>query len=676
MSQRLLIAALMAALTGLPAFAGAEGERAGTSTTAGTAMMGGGPLSAEGRWTTLADYETATGNQITSFGEAPMLAAMVSAGDLPPVEERISDEPLVVQPLERIGRLGGQLNVTMRSDDFWGPQSYMHLEELVAKARPDLVQVLPNVAKGLEAASDARSFTLYLRSGMKWSDGAPFGADDFMFWYEDVLHNEDLTPRVRSVWRPGGEILRLRKIDDTTVHFEFSAPVPGFLHLLSDRAGTGTQKNGPFQPRHYLEQFHIDYNDKAGDLATEAGFEEWYQLYSAKRRYSDGSYAEGLPVVDPWYAETVALDHVLITRNPYYWKIDTAGNQLPYLDHVLGQLAGSTELVAAKAISGEQDVGAGIYGGSMTINKFPVFMQNASRNNYRVSLERTVTDPFATEVTILLNHTVEDPVLRELFNTPKFKHALSHAINRDEINDLVFQGVGTPRGAAIQAQAAYGALDYQENYIAYDPELAKRLLDEIGIPVGADGMRLRPDGTPLELIITIAGNRRASIPPTIELVIDHWGDVGIKASINDAGPRSGLWDQFRANESQISVWGIDESEYFLTEVGPQWWSGGWFWARLWHLWYATDGEEGEEPSPAAKAFIEAWRTIPVTADDAERQRLGHDALANLGENLWFMGVIAPGPDVRFARNNLKNIDLDRLPHLYYAFSGAFQWYLE
>ena len=106
MSQRLLIAALMAALTGLPAFAGAEGERAGTSTTAGTAMMGGGPLSEEGRWTTLADYETATGNQITSFGEAPMLAAMVSAGDLPPVEERISDEPLVVQPLERIGRAG------------------------------------------------------------------------------------------------------------------------------------------------------------------------------------------------------------------------------------------------------------------------------------------------------------------------------------------------------------------------------------------------------------------------------------------------------------------------------------------------------------------------------------------------------------------------------------------
>ena len=465
MSQRLLIAALIAALAGLPAFASGEGEGAGTSTTAGTAMMGGGPLSAEGRWTTLADYESATGNQITSFGEAPMLAAMVSAGDLPPVEERISDEPLVVQPLEGIGKLGGQLNVTMRSDDFWGPQSYMHLEELLAKARPDLVQVLPNVAKGLEAASDARSFTLYLRSGMKWSDGAPFGADDFMFWYEDVLHNQDLTPRIRSVWRPGGEVVRLRKIDDTTVHFEFSAPVPGFVHLLSDRAGTGTQKNGPFEPSHYVKQFHIDHNDKAGDLAKEAGFEEWYQLYSAKRRYSDDAYAEGLPVVDPWYAETVALDHVLITRNPYYWKIDTAGNQLPYLDHVLGQLAGSTELVAAKAISGEQDVGAGIYGGSMTIDKFPVFMQNANRNDYRVSLERTVTDPFATEVTILLNHTVEDPVLRELFNTPKFKHALSHAINRDEINDLVFQGVGTPRGAAIQAQAAYGALDYQENYI-------------------------------------------------------------------------------------------------------------------------------------------------------------------------------------------------------------------
>ena len=217
----------------------------------------------------------------------------------------------------------------------------------------------------------------------------PFGADDFMFWYDDVLHNQDLTPRIRSVWRPGGEVVRLRKIDDTTVHFEFSAPVPGFVHLLSDRAGTGPRKTGRSNPPlpgavpHRVQR-------EGRDLAKEAGFEEWYQLYGAKRRYSDGSYAEGLPVVDPWYAETVALDHVLITRNPYYWKIDTAGNQLP-TSITVGQLAGSTELVAAKAISGEQDVGAGIYGGSMTINKFPVFMQNASRNDYRVSLERTVT---------------------------------------------------------------------------------------------------------------------------------------------------------------------------------------------------------------------------------------------------------------------------------------------
>ena len=334
------------------------------------------------------------------------------------------------------------------------------------------------------------------------------------------------------------------------------------------------------------------------------------------------------------------------------------------------------ELVAAKAISGEQDIGAGIYGGSMTIDKFPVFMQNAQRNNYRVSLEPTGHDAFATEVTLLFNHTVDDPGLRELFATAKFKQALSHAIDRDEVNDLVFAGVGTPRGASVQAQAAYDALEYQDKYTEHNPELAMQLLDEVGVRADADGVRTRPDGSPLELIITIAGARRAAIPPTVELIVDHWSKVGIAAIIDDVGPRGTMWQKFGANESMISAWGIDGSDFAATQSRAGWWATGQFWARRWQQWYQTGGAEGEEPIPAAKEYIDTWRAIPTTLDEAERLRLGNMALQSLAENQWHMGIVAPAPDVRFARENLRNVDLNRLPPLVYAFSGAFQWYKE
>ena len=491
MVKRVLIATLIAITAGFGAYAGGEAEGAAAAG-AGMTELGPGPLAAGGRWVTLADYESATGNRITSFGESPMLAAMVSGGDLPPVEDRISQEPLVIQPLERIGKYTEQLNVTARAD-VWGPQSYMHLEELFIRARPDLVQVLPNAAKELEQSADAKTFTLHLREGMRWSDGAPFTADDFVFWYEGMLQNDDIMPRKPSPWQSGGELVRFRKIDDTTVQFAFAVPLPAMQYTLSNRPGTASQSfSGPFHPAHYLKQFHIDYNDKAGDLAKEAGFDEWYQLFANKRQYNDDTYAQDLPVIDAWWVESVTLERVLMTRNPYYWKIDTAGNQLPYIDQVIGQVVEGNELVAAKAISGEQDIGAGIYGGSMTIDKFPVFMQNAQSNNYRVSLEPTGLDAFATEVTLLFNHTIDDPGLRELFATAKFKQALSHAIDRDEVNDLVFAGVGTPRGASIQAQAAYDALEYQDKYTEHNPELAMRMLDEVGVTANADGVRTRP----------------------------------------------------------------------------------------------------------------------------------------------------------------------------------------
>jgi len=671
--KRVLLILSVAIVASSIAFAAAEGETTASGSSGGLIEVGPGPLAEGGRWATPTDYENSTGLTLGSFSESPMLAALVSSGDLPPVEDRVSAEPLVAQPLHGIGKYSEQLNVTARAD-VWGPQSYGHLEPMMIRTRPTLASVLPNILKELEVSDDLKTFTLHLRKGMKWSDGASFTTDDFMFFYNDILQNTDLTPSLRAPWVQNGEIVQFSQIDDTTIRYSYSVPVPAMKWALSSRWGVASQtRNGAHQPAHYLKQFHIGHNDKAGDLAKAAGFDEWYQLFQAKRQYNDDGYAEGLPVVDAWHVSSVTLDYVITPRNPYYWKVDTAGNQLPYFDRIVGQVIDNNELVAAKAISGEQDIGSGIYGGSMTIDKFPVFMQNAAKNDYKVSIEPTGHDAFAFEVGLFFNHTYPDAGITELFNTPKFKYALSHAINRDEVNDLVFAGIGTPRGAAIQAQAAYGYLEGQTAHIEYNPDAANKLLDELGLKVGADGNRTRPDGSPLQLIITHAGDRRAAIPPTLELVLDHWADVGINAMLDDAGPRGGMWQKYSANEAMISTWGVDGSDFASTKVRPGWWGRGQFWGRKWQEWYASDGLEGEEPTAAAREFIDAWYQIPGMVDEEAALQVGKAALENLAENMWFMGIVAPAPDVRFHRNDMRGVDLERLPPLVYGWSGAWTW---
>ena len=648
-------------------YAGGETEASGGGG-AGDMAVGASVMTPEGRWDTLADYEAASGTSITSFGEAPMLADMVAAGDLPPVAERIGDEPLVVSPREGVGQYGGVLRVISMDVDWWAAGAVISGESMLERHRDDPLAVMPNIAKNWEFSDDFKTLTLALRTGMKWSDGDPFDTEDIEFWYEALTHEADLW--AGWGWSPGGEIVDVTIVDDATVRYEFAVPWPGALYHIAFRTSNGLQGRS-FTPAHYLKQFHIDHNPDANKLAKEAGFEEWWQYYNDRATFSeDATPNADLPVLGPFVLKESGPDFQEYTRNAYYWKIDTVGNQLPYLDGHLGVVAEQPELRVAKVLSGEPDVAALV---ELPLHSFPVLARDAEKLGYHVRLEEGLLDWPATAANLLINHTVDDAVLRQLFADKRFKRALSVAINRDEINQLVYMGVTTPTQATLPTSSPFWEARFADNFVRHDPDLARELLDEIGLQTDSEGFRLRPDnGKRLELVINVSPHRPEH-GPAVELVADHLGAAGVKTHVNHTVGGE-MWDFYADNSAHISFWGTDEADPARVLTAANWWSTAWFWGRRWHQWFESDGVEGEEPPADVQTFVDIWKRLPHITDRAEQNRVGKQALELLADNLWWIGIVSQPAQVRVVRTSLRNYEPN--DGWWDSYRTGFVWYFD
>lgn len=585
---------------------------------------------------------------LAQYNEAPMLAEKVAAGELPPVADRLPAEPVVVDVLEEIGQYGGTWNrLWLGLSDSPGP-SRITTERLLFWT-PDGQGVEPNVLKDIEISDDVRVFTMHMREGMRWSDGEPFTSADIMFWWEDIILNEELTPAVPAWLNVGGQPPEVEALDEYTVRFTFAEPYGIFTQYLAGPQG----HNAGITPKHYLSQFHPNYVDEAEleAMTAEEGYDFWFQLFEFQNEW--WSHTER-PTLSAW--TTTAPGHeayFVLTRNPYYWKVDAEGNQLPYVDEIVHALVEDIEVLNIRAINGYADMQAR----HLLPDKMPLFVQNAEQAGYRVV---RYMDDFETNMAIGINLNNQDPVLREIVNDKRFRVAMSHAIDRDEMNQLAYMGMcEEPRQVVPLKDSPYYteiAEEYAYSYIEYDPETANALLDEMGLTERtSDGRyRLRPDGEVLSLTIEFT----PAFGPwemATELLADYWSAVGVRAR-NNPMERTLFYERKLALQHDVGVW--TGAAGMQTVLGPRWYmpeNPESIHAIGYGLWYATGGREGEKPSGDLMKTIELYDELKQVATMEERVALFDEMLKLNMENLWVIGTLSAPPLIGVISNDFRNV---------------------
>ena len=600
----------------------------------------------------------ATSALAQKYNEAPMLKELVKAGKLPPVEKRLPEEPLVIEAYEEIGQYGGTVRMMMPSVLDWGEPTESNFENLFFFDR-NFEEIVPNVAKKWEFSEGRKVLTVYLRKGMRWSDGAPFTADDMVFTYDDIVWSKDLFAAYHGgvsnlPWTvtPGGELPKIEKVDDYTFRFRFGAPNPNVLLPLAGVCFGFWQSQ--ILPKHYLKQFHLKYNEKANEVAKAAGFDSWVQLIRAKMEFTSGKQRNlDLPTVTAWITKKVApgeLD-VLWERNPYYFKVDPEGNQLPYIDKMTGTMATTPELNSMKAIAGEVDFGQRMF----KLEDYPLYFEAIKMHNLRIW---TPTTAYTANPGFWFNLNYDDdPVKRDIFRDVRFRRALSLAINRQEVNVKVNYGTGDP------AQLTFGrdAPGYEERfakaYASYDPKEANRLLDEMGLDKrDGEGFRLRPDGKTLTVSITVTSGGEIAWIETSELTSLYWGEVGVKATVKQMD-RAAVWKLKDSAKHEVGVF-INGCAIGIAPIvkasGQHMFNSDWF-APKWQQWKTSLGKSGEEPPAEVKKLYSLQAQLWASGNKEEQKDLIRQIGELQAEYVWGIGTIRNSKKPGVAAANLRNM---------------------
>ena len=635
----------------------------------------------------LVEFES-IGSCTMSFNGNPQAAALNARirgnGSLPPLSKRLPSEPLVVAPYDSIGSYGGTLDALSNATES-GTSDFMSTRHVnLVRYSDDLTTIVPMIAKGWEWNSDFTQLTFFLRDGHKWSDGAPFTAEDVKFWYDNIATDSNVREKPKDYVLVGGEVMNLVVLNPTTIQFNLPSPKPGLLSHFANHYAQG------FQPKHFLGQFHPDVNPGADALAKSLGFENGYAVIKSYYGNSDwmdtpspllsapeqvaGMPADTMPTLESHIITRENTEGRHLVANPYYFQIDTAGNQLPYINEQDELYVGEREVRLLKLVNSEVDYKSQ----SLNLDYAPLLLENQEKGDFTVELR-----PEIAMSTFSFNVTSDNMEKRKVFGDLRFRQAMSVAMNRAEINEVVYFGLGTPQQyTAFAPSPSFISKEMEQSYAQYDPDMANALLDEMGmLDVDGDGMRELPNGDPLVLNMQIA--TQGGSLKLVEVTGQNWRDVGINNTVKEV-----TTDEYRSAQSSNSldvtyyakgqplavILGISElfqppfDNYFNHTSG-----------MLWGQYVDTNGAEGVKPPQwvyDSMDGINAFQSAIAGSD--ESNKIGEALVKTVVDNLLFIGTVKAVAPI-YRTNKLQNFaDFKTQSYAYYRTYPyrASQWWLD
>lgn len=581
--------------------------------------------------------------------EAPMLAEIVDAGDLPPVADRMPTvEDIMVEPVyEDIGNHGGSWNMAWTGQGSpWGIGKIT--EEALFRFAPDGDGVEPNVAKGYDVNEDFTEFTIHLREGMKWSDGEDFTARDVLFWWDHIMVPELFLRGVYDAFHSTdpetGERARaeVALVDDHAFTVTFEHPRVLFLERLAIDA------KWMFAPAHWLEEILDEFvgEEAAEERMREYGFADLDGFYESLTYYfwiwpERPSLRAWVPQHEP------SANQITWERNPYYWKSDPAGNQLPYIDEIVLNSVQDNSHILLETMAGNFDIA------QFGFEDYTTLREHEDQGDYRV-VEWEAAD-WGSNL-LQLNQTVADDQLRELFQDIRFREALSVAVDREELSEILTLGLGTPTQASINENLPYHQEGWDEQWTEYDPDRAADLFEEIGLEFDGTWWTF-DDGTPVTLEI-IQESDDATAGQFEELLQHYFEAAGIQTDmrlVDRSTLDNAFWENNHVATTAFTVGGISpylrpDTVVPLRMVTP--------WHSQWGNFYESDGDSEFEPTPEIEEMWDAWRSLSASTDpddiDAHTERI----VELHRENQWVLGFTGPVPTLFAVSNNIINVPED------------------
>jgi peptide/nickel transport system substrate-binding protein len=572
-------------------------------------------------------------------------ADLEKAGELPPIADRLPVVPAVADMAE-LGRHGGEIRMLMASPKDTRVLVAYSYARLVGYDRD--YHIAPDILERCDVEG-GRVFTMRLRQGHKWSDGEPFTAEAFRYYWEDVANNADLSPvGPPKALLVDGAPPTVEFLDDVTIRYSWEKPNAEFLPALA-----GTTPLFIFRPGHYLKKYHVKYQKpkKLEDLVAESGQPSWAALHNRK----DNQYRNDnpkLPTLDPWMLRIKPpAERFVFTRNPYYYRVDRDGRQLPYLDQVVFDIADG-KLIPAKTGAGDSDLQAR----NIRFDNY-TFLKDGEINRQQYWV-RLWDDGRGSNFALYPNLTANDETWRKVNRDVRFRRALSLGVNRHEINQAIYYGLGLEGANSVLPSSPLHKPEYRDAWAAFDLKQANALLDEMGLTQrGDDGLRLLPDGRPMIIIVDTAGESTEE-SDILELIRDSWRRLGIDL-FTKPSQREVFRNRVFAGDSIMATWSGVDNGFPNADMSP------WefcpstqqqlHWAK-WGQFIETGGEAGEEIDIAeAKelaGLLEAWR---ASGDTLGRAAIWARALEIWADQVYTIGTVANVPQPVVVNRHVHNV---------------------